>query len=528
MSGSSYNLLTEDWIPTMRADGGVQLVGVRRALYQAHELGDIRCMSPLSTAALTRILLAVLYRACGPQTMDEWEEMLLAGRFPEERVTRYLDDWHERFDLFSPTRPFMQTPGLSMGHAGSLAQLAAETAAGNTPTLFDHTTDALPRPALPAEAARLLVTAQAFALGFGKAGNAIVDGTTIQRPYFADAICLRGVTLWLSGASLFETLMLNLVPFPRDATGRPEWERPDPLESCDRLTGKERISRLAEGPADRYAWTSRLLLLIQEDDGTVQRAYFTQGREADKVGRDPMKAYTASKEEGVYAIGLNASKAAWRDLTAYLETGNLGCQILQHAASQTDAGVLERGAAMALNVVGLATDPGKAGKFVMWRHDRVSVPAAILADRDAKEALATALRDAEFVAFELGGRMRSVAWWFLPPEGNPDMNDVASLAAALDPRTAFWARVEQHFAHLLTDLGRAEAEALPVWRKRLEGEARRAFAAACDRLGDSSRAIRAVAHVSALFSADAAEASLKRKQATRKSRDAKTKGGKIA
>lgn len=419
----------------------------------------------------------------------------------------------------------MQVAGFSMKSPGSVAQLATEAAAGNNPTLFDHTTDDAPPALSPAEAARWLLASQSFSLGFGKAGAAVVDGKELARPYFADAICLRGVTVWLSGKDLFQTLMLNLVPVPRAKQGQPAWERPDALATLDRIRGKDRVTTPSEGPADRYTWLSRMIRLVRDGDGRVRRAYFTQGREADKRRGDPMKVFTDSKTEGEYPLGLSAGKAAWRDVGSYLVFGRLRNAIVEHAGLQILDEVLPRTAAFPLHVVGLATDPGKAGKFLLWRHDRVELPAALLADADLVEFLRNALRDAEFVGRELGSRVRAVAWRFLPPEGNPDPKDVDHLAAALDPRPRYWARLERHFASLVFRLPTEGAAAIDPWRRQVEQEARLALNEACGRLGATARALRAVAQVSHYFRADEAEVTIQRKDAAARKSRAEARGG---
>jgi CRISPR system Cascade subunit CasA len=265
-----------------------------------------------------------------------------------------------------------------------------------------------------------------------------------------------------------------------------------------------------------------MVRLLPESDGAVRHAYFTQGREADKAEGDPMKVYVSDKKEGIYALGLSAGKAAWRDLHAYLRPKKAANIILHHAAVQEMNGVLPPTARYGLNVVGLATDPGKAGKFLLWRHDRMSLPAVLLADVDRIQTVEVALGDAEFVAWEMGGRIRRVAARYLPPEGNPDPKDVDKLSLALDTRADFWARLEERFAFLLDALaGEGLDAALEEWRNGVEREAEAALHEACDQLGHSARAIRATAEVSFKFEANRAAVEQRRQEAGKKKR----KGG---
>lgn len=503
----SFNLLIKPWIPVSeKKSGATREVGICDALLKAHEWGEIQCASPLATVAILRMLLAILHRTCQPATLEDWQAMWEAEprRFPESHITDYLNRFADRFDLFDENRPFLQIGKMSMMQAGTMAQLATEAATGNNPTLFDHASDALPEALTPAEAACRLLAAQSYALGFGKAAEAAVDGATWPRPYLADAICLRGVTVFLSGESLFETLMLNLMHGKARTKDIPFWELEVPLSVLDVVTGGKRVSQPAQGFVERYAWPSRMVRLVRDPDGFVRRAYFTQGREADKGEGDPMKVFIHSEKLGTYALNLNAEKAAWRDLQSYLgattEAGKPG--VFRQAGELVDMEAIQRHAIYRMNVVGLATDPGKAGKFLLWRHDRMSIPAALLSDPALVEAVVTALGDAEFVAGELRRRMYSVVQRFLPPEGNPDPKDVDNLLSAIDPRKAYWARLEPHFSRFLTSLADGTNAAVAAWRSGVEQEAERALRASCDQLGESTRAIKATARVSYRFTAD--------------------------
>jgi len=488
----------------------VREVGIREALLHSHEFGDVQLSSPLETAAVTRLLLCVAHAVCGPVSWRDSKTLLQAGQFPADVLTAYFDKWHAQFDLFGD-KPFLQIGTLTMAQATPLAALATEAATGNNATLFDHTRDEDPPAFTPAEAARKLVAAQAFALGFGRAADAVVAGQPFPRPYLADAICLRGVTVWLSGKNLFETLVLNMVPRDTAKTApseRPVWEQADPLQRMDRVVGGKRVAVRAQSFMDRYAWQSRLARLLPETDATgqtvVRRAYFTQGREADKSMGDPMKVFAVSREDGEYALNLNAGKASWRDLHSLMAVGDKGSRppIFNHLAILVRQEIVAPSTLYGLNVVGLATDPGKAGKFLLWRHDRLSVPAALLEDPLLMGLLGGALTDAEFVAGELRKRVYFVAREFVPPHGNPDPKDVGNLADVLDARPAYWARLESYFIQLLSALPQEPHSALEVWRDQVASEAERALRESCRQLGNTPQAMRAKAAASFYFQAD--------------------------
>ena len=525
-----FDLLVEPWIAVSeKKTGAIVSVNIRDALVRSHEWGEIQSASPLVTIAVLRMLLAIVHRACQPSEKEGWAEMWQAGKLPKAEITAYLDKFSDRFDLFDVKRPFMQIGGMTMTQAGSMAKLSTEAATGNNPTLFDHASDDAPIALTPAEAAQRLLAAQHYALGFGMAADAKVDGNVLPRPYLADGICLRGVTLFLTGESLFQTLLLNLVSGRLPSKSIPFWEVADPEAELDKVVKGKRESKAASGFIERYAWPSRMVRLLPDDDGMVRRAYFTQGREADKGIGDPMKVFVKSPKEGTYALGLNADKAAWRDLHTYLGANESEVpKVLKHAESLVFYSFLPR--EYRLNVVGLATDPGKAGKFLLWRHDRMSLPAELLKNPDRVGELSTAIGDAEFVAGELRRRMYNVAKEFLPTE-EPDPKDIENLIAALAPRRAYWARLEAHFARFLNGLGTDPEAAMKTWRDEAAREAERALRGSCEQLGHSTRAIKATARVSYRFIANKAEVEKRMSEAKQakkvKSKTAAAKGDKV-
>jgi len=141
------------------------------------------------------------------------------------------------------------------------------------------------------------------------------------------------------------------------------------------------------------------------------------------------------------------------------------------------------------------------------------VPAALLSDVNLIERLGLLLEQAELVARELNNRVRSIAKRYLSPDGSkPDPNEVNNVANSIDPRPAYWARLEQHFFVLLeklpydwdVDKGGWKTDdqltAHQKWRGRILREAKRALKESISSLGTTARAIQAVARVRINFS----------------------------
>ena len=109
-----FNLIDEDWIPVIDMKGIEREVSIREALLHAEDLRDITGELPTVRFAILRVLLAIIYRAFDEEIEGEplqyWGELWREGPLPAELIEPYLDDWHHRFDLLSPTEPFMQVP----------------------------------------------------------------------------------------------------------------------------------------------------------------------------------------------------------------------------------------------------------------------------------------------------------------------------------------------------------------------------------------------------------------------------------
>lgn len=189
-------------------------------------------------------------------------------------------------------------------------------------------------------------------------------------------------------------------------------------------------------------------------------------------------------------------------------------------------------------MVGLATDQGKA---LLWRHERMPVRAALLANVNLIERLGAVLQNAERAAFELNGRTRRIAKLYLAPNAEspdgrqPDSDELARVADAIDPRPAYWARLEKHFFALLENLPEDwdtehdcwkpddSQAATNAWRDHVKQEAQRTLEESIRSLGTTAPAIQAVARVRTDFNDnDLMPRPEKPAQAQRKSKGGKT------
>jgi len=577
---AEFNLIDEEWIPCITLDGSSKEFGIQDTLLKAHELREICDDSPLVTVAIHRLLLAILYRAFqGPTGMGQWKALYATGSFNGNKsLTDYLakDKWYDRFFLFDENHPFMQVAKLDLNEykddgkikkdkSDGLMRLVREAPDKGGRILFDHRVGA-ERPEYEAKhIARMILSAHSYA-GTGVASGGIIDGQKINPTPCQFAPCVNGLCLWLQGENLFQTLLFNLVPTSIDANDLPPWEDSNIIKSAKR-SWKKPIA--FAGTIQRLAPLSRFIRVMDR-----RKMFFTNGLKTIADDGDSMKAYSRTSAKDPFTpIELRKDKAAWRDahsLFSLASTTRKPPASLNHVARLLQDGTLPRLAQPRANVVGLATAQGKS---LLWRQERIPVPLGILVSVDLTDRLALLIAEAEAVGSELSrglfwsattkktirtepvGRIQMIADFVLAPalehrkngiirtaDGRfPDDAHNASclnLADNLDPRPAYWARLEKHFFDLLENLpgdwdgttGAWEPDdqqiATRTWRDAIKQEAKRALVESIRSLGTTTRAIGAVARVPIDFSDNDLKPLPPRAKTSKKKSKATRKGGK--
>jgi CRISPR system Cascade subunit CasA len=509
----SFNLVDEPFLPCLRHDGSVAELGLKDALLQSPGIREIRDASPLVTISLHRLLLAILHRNFGPESLSDWKKLWEARQFDAATLERYFRKWHDRFDLFDQEHPFYQTAGLETDQPLPAAALLDEIACGNNPTLFDHTADTPPVPLSPARAACGVIARQAFAIGFGKSPTCRIRGKKADVGYRKDGPMTRGLTLVMRGDSLFETLLCNLSPPEGGAADVPVWERSDPEE----VAGASQPF----GAADLYTWQGRRLLLVtprqQGESVLLERVHFAQGRALDKAAVDPMKPYRKDDKEGWTPLPLSEHRALWRDSPALFQLADIADRpvaALNWIARAVREGLLPGGRVHSLDAFGLCTEPGKAGSLWLWRHDRLPLPLAYLNDVELVDSLRSALAQAEAAGKALRSAIWSLARLVLVPDESKQLNDkqmkdVGHMADSLQGDRLYWSRLEVPFRQLLVELpGDLDNQDRAAARWACEVLCRQAWAAfeeTAGALDNSARVLRAVVRARRSLNAELAK-----------------------
>ncbi|MEU6038637.1 type I-E CRISPR-associated protein Cse1/CasA [Actinomadura sp. NPDC047616] len=345
---ASFDLTRRPWLPVLREDGTEDELSLLDVFAQASELRRLVGDLPTQEFALLRLMLAILHDVVdGPVDLDHWQQLWDEG-LPvdgDDGIAAYLDRHRERFDLLHPETPFFQTAGLhtAKDEIASLDRLVADVP--NGAQFFTMRAHGVGRLSF-AEAARWLVHAHAFdtsGIKSGAVGDPRVKGGRGYPQGVAWAGNLGGV--FVEGANLRETLLLNLIAFDTDnlrvdaADDRPAWRHPapgpaelDPLE----------LSRRPAGPRDLYTWQSRRIRLVFDDEGVhgVVLAYGDALTPRNQHQREPMTAWRRSpaqeKKHKLAQVYLprehEPGKSAWRGLGALVAGRAPGAQQRQEAA----------------------------------------------------------------------------------------------------------------------------------------------------------------------------------------------------
>lgn len=504
---ASFTLLEEPWVPCVWLGGDAEPLSLRDTLVQAHKLREIYYDSPLTVAALHRLLLAILHRVFGPKDRGVWTTLWRAGRWDAHKLDDYLSQYRLRFDLFDKRHPFYQVarfpPGIDPD-PNPVSQLSQELSSGNNPTLFDHHFDLTSRAISPAEAARRIVTVQAFTIGFGrshKEGNSYI--------YRKDGPCTRGALFLVQGKTLFQTLLLNMREYPDTGSRLPDTPDDKPAWEMDNPLVPRRNVPL--GYLDYLTWQSLQIKLLPEADEEgntcVRQIYRLQGLGIDKNNvLDPLKSYHEGPRGEPIPLGFSTNKALWRDSVSLFELTDQGRntpETFNLLARLVRFGPLKQEQKLRYLAFGIATAKGKAANVALWRYEQMPLPPAYLTDEGVVERLRDALRLARDVDWQLKEARDWLVWlWLLKPnDAEPPERKVRSqnkqfgrLQSRFDISRRYWWRLEEPFHKAMEGLASDEPHAertMLAWRDMLKKSAWAAFQELTAGIEQSPRALRA-------------------------------------
>lgn len=335
-----FSLIDEPWIEVVDSAGEQKLVGLKHIFNGEADAIEVRGDSPLQDYAITRLLLAIFWRAHTPDTkvragrtfnFADWFQRTrrtLASRGRDDTAVDYLETYRHRFELLDSDTPFMQVAGL---HTAAHEVKSVSTL---IPEIHDEyftmrAGDALERLTF-AEASRWLVYTQAYdfsGIKSGMVGDPRVKGGK-GYPIGTGWSGMTGGTL-VVGSTLLETLILNTtresITTPSD---KPAWERtpdsPDARSSVGENTEPQ-------GSADLATWQSRRIALHANDHSVTGVVVGNGDRIPDagaNVLHDPMTPYRYSANKSkknldvYYPRPYDVERTVWKALDALIVTGS--------------------------------------------------------------------------------------------------------------------------------------------------------------------------------------------------------------
>ncbi len=517
----NFNLIDDDWIPCLQRVGEKpQLMSLRQTLLQAHTLREIYADSPLTTAAIYRLCIAVLQSIFrGPQNPKEWHKLWKNEKWRSEEVEPYLNEYLPKFDLFGENAFWqIHVSVLTQDKAAMFLLMGVDQ---NMGTLFDHRTAAAASPLTLAEAAQALVTTQTFALG---GGVSEVGGN------FTDAPWARGIIFFAEGDNLFETLALNLMrypdeqAFPYQATDdRPVWERDEPFQ---------REANVPRGMLDYLTWPSRRVRFIPPNESKPEQVDWVrvaQGLEFPKDLRDGMKRIQnikkPQKNKPPFApLKFEVGRALWRDSGTLFDWRDPTIHRPQVCDWLSDlADSLESHRRLRLMAFGMATEGGQAN-IIFTRTERLPLPVALLREGELVGKLSEGLSMADSTGKALHRALRTLAAGLLisdnearqheekreaiqatkhsqkteiTDEGGGKSNEkFDKMVNSWGAEGVYWDTLELPFGNFINSLADARDSnelyaATAKWQSSVRKAAREALDRAEDYAGESVRALRA-------------------------------------
>ncbi len=494
---ASFNLIDEPWIPCVMANGEPRELSLRMVLIEAKQIRELFDPSPLITASLHRLLLAVLWRVSPLRSLADWKILWQAEQFDTAKLNAYFDQWHERFDLLHPGKPFYQLGNLTLRKRTPLKRLGWEFAAGNNGTLFDHSSDD-DRPAIESKvAARWIVATHCFAASAGKS----------ETIHTKDSPWTRGVAILLQGDTLFETLSLNLLnllrtDFPQSSNDLPAWEKESEWQP--------QHDQIPDGILEYLTWQSRAIKLLLDENGCLRESYFAQGRAIQETFKlEPTYAYKRDQKLGLLVWQFNEDRVLWRDSHSLFNLSPDAPfqipQALNHLAKLVRENLLDRHRLYRLQILGQSLESGQP-TIHFWRNERLPLAPDYLNEKPLLDKLGEAVSLSENIAQILQRGTYSLAKALLEfiADHQPDKKDVQQMTKHLQTESFYWSQLEAPFKKLLAALPHDQTtddegenvygkHALAEWAQRLKRTAEEAFQIATRSLDGSSRTLKAVA-----------------------------------
>ncbi|MBI3946595.1 MAG: type I-E CRISPR-associated protein Cse1/CasA [Armatimonadetes bacterium] len=453
---ATFDLLSEPWIPVLGLDGRPDELGLRQVLHQAPRLREIRDPLPTVEFGLYRLLVALVMDIHPLRDIQGLADLLDAGQFDSERVDVYFQKWADRFDLFHPEHPFLQTAGMDADETKPLAGLLPPIPSGTGVLHFHHVKET-DFGACPAAAARLLTTIPPFMTAGGAGLSPSINGAP---PWYGLVV----------GESLFETLCLNccVLDLPAASGDAPTaWRNDCPPKTQGRSTSASLLEALTWRPRRIHlipGGSGRCSLTGADASTLVRTMRFSAGASCDFLWRDPSVPYRITTTKGPSPLRPQEGREVWRDIGPFAllrqadyksEKGETSFErppVVTQYTRLVDQDVRRREAPLSLRLYGMRTDM-KMKVFEWQREQLPPIPYALLLAGAPGGEAQRAMDQGDSVAYYLKQAIKRA----YPRQGAGNTKAFDTLVAAAQRR--FWAELRPHYGTLLRTLAQPTPEA---------------------------------------------------------------------
>jgi CRISPR system Cascade subunit CasA len=498
------NVAFDPWVPVVTTTGERLLVSLCSVLTEGEKYADL-AVRPHERVSLMRLFLCVAHAALdGPKDYDDWERV--PGKLPDA-ARAYLEEWRDSFELFHPTKPWLQFSNISKEKSASaplesasdwtpVAKLNFSLATGNTSTLFDHEGMDERRKTEISETLLAMISCQCFSPG-GLISQVYWAGKKTSKSS-KDGPCVPSsmIHTFIRGNNLIETVCLNLVTnedllvhYCNRSFGKPVWEWM-PTSPDDEVA----IQNATTTYIGRLVPLTRLVRLHQDGermlfgDGLYYPS-FADGFPAEVTATVVVR--KSNKDETRALLSYRPSKALWRELGAVTikrRAGEPGGPITLNS--------LEDAEACDLIVSALARDKAS----ILDTAESVFHVPAQLRKKVGVEVYGNEVHKAEYIARRLGWAIEDYrreidgGWEGRLKSAGPKSGELKAKLHSI-ATTHYWTTLEKNLALLMSHIEAIDTEqAMPTreaWRKMLFATACDAYRIACGR--ETPRQIRAFA-----------------------------------
>lgn len=490
-----FDLWHAPWIRVEKEDGKLEELGIGLVLKNAHKIRSLCAGNPLANVGIHRFLTAIIQYIYSPKSSRELKELWKLKEFPEEKVDAFARQFGDRFDLFSPDKPFFQSaeapaaPEKGM-NIKSVANLASEIPSGTENTHYRHGVEKH-QVFCPACLAECLLCLPAFSSSGGAGIKPSINGV----PPIYVIPC---------GENLLQSLLWSLVlpDYQPAARSKVEdkvwWEREpiiprsinaDEVGYLHSLTFQPRRVRLypeiVEANCTRCGQMTKI---------GVRTMVFDMGESRDKdmsPWMDPFAAYKISETKPPIPIRPVEGKALWREYSSLFlnvpEEGNKKKKqdqtkrprVLEQISNLTE-GEFD---ILPIRCIGIRTD--MKAKIFEWIDSGFEIPTILMQNEDASYKIKNALEFSRGVASTISGVFRT---YF----GGKSSKSERYAQLRSEMMNAYWERLATPFKHLtflISDPSQQE-KAYAEWVEEVINVGLTVFSNSAAELGDKGDLLR--------------------------------------